>query len=917
MNPISSERWERVKDILQSALERDAVDQLPFIAAACSGDEALRLEVESLLAYQSRQQGFIETHAANLSQLLGDEPSPIVGQRIGVYRIVREIGRGGMGTVYLAERDDEQYRHQVAIKLVRRGMDTDLVVRRFKNERQILANLTHPNIAALLDGGTTEDGLPYFVMEYISGTPIDVYCDTRQLSIVERLKLFRTVCAAVQYAHRNLIVHRDLKPNNILVTDDGTPKLLDFGIAKLLDVDQASDLTQMTLAGRPMTPEYASPEQARGDVVTVASDVYSLGVVLYELLIGCRPYRFKSKLPHEISRVICEEPPAKPSTALSRTPDAATPAPDGAAAASAAIEISRKRGVEPKKLKHQLQGDLDNLVLMALRKEPERRYASVDQFSEDIRRYLECQPIRARRDTFLYRSGKFVERNRLAVAAAIVIVLLLIGGMVTTTRAARRAERRFNDVRTLANSFMFEFHDAIKDLQGATPARELVVRRALQYLDSLSQEAKGDESLQLELAAAYVKVGDVQGNHNFSNLGDTAGATASYRKAAEILEAAVSANPASMPVRRDLSVSYMKLGDMALQAGDAAAALASYRKVLGASETLSKADPTNFEARRALALAHHKVGNGLSATGDVTGSLEHHRSALTLREAVLKERPADVRAGREVSISYGRISRLLRDRGDLTGALETAHQGMTLSEQLAAAQPDNAEARRDVGIGYQDLGLIQIKMGDLTGALANFRKSLAIDEAMLAADPRNAGTQRDVAFGYSQIGDVLSLQEDYAGAGESYRKSVAILDAMSAADPSNAELPSEAATVYSTLGDVLLKAGDTIGADRACRKALSIREAAARLTGASEVAHAAVAQSLVQLGGLYASLGSNQNLPVFARRDHWRAAKSWYQRSLDAVLAIRKRTPTLPENTPAEDEIRRRLNACDAALASL
>jgi serine/threonine protein kinase/tetratricopeptide (TPR) repeat protein len=918
MSLMPPERWERVKNILQSALERDPADQPGFVAAACAGDEALRREVESLLAYQSREQRFIETSAAEIAvRLLGDHASPMDGRRIGVYRIVREIGRGGMGTVYLAERDDQQYRHEVAVKLVKRGMDSDLVIRRFKNERQILANLTHPNIAGLLDGGTTEDGLPYFVMEYVDGTPIDVYCDALQLRIVERLKLFRTVCAAVQYAHSNLIVHRDLKPGNILVTGDGTPKLLDFGIAKLLDVDQSADLTEMTLEGRPMTPEYASPEQARGESVTIASDVYSLGVVLYELLTGCRPYQFRSRLPQEVTRVICEEPPVKPSTALSRASDAAGVAGVASPVPSTADGISRKRGVDPGKLKRQLRGDLDNLVLMAMRKEPERRYASVDQLSEDIRRYLDRQPLRARRDTFVYRSRKFVDRNRLAVAAAMVILVILVGGILTTTRAARRAERRFNDVRTLANSFVFEFHDAIKDLQGATPARELVVRRALQYLDSLSQEAKGDRSLQLELAAAYVKIGDVQGNHNFSNLGDTTGATASYRKAVEILEGSVAADAAAVPARRDLSVSYLKLGDMALQTGDAAAALYNYRKALGAAETLHAADPSNPDVRRTVALSHHKVGNGLSATGDATGALEHHRSALTLREALRKQLPADIRAQREVAISCARISRLLRGRGDLTGALEYARRAAQLSEQLAAAQPDNAEARRDVGIDYQDLGLIQMKMGDLRGALEHFRKSLAIDEAAVAVDPRNAGARRDVAFGHSQIGDVLSQLKDYAGAGESYRTSVAILDALSAADPSNVELASDAAVVYSTLGDVLLQAGDAMGAAQNYRRALSIREAAARVTGASEVTHAAVAESLAQLGALYVSLGSNASLPAFARRDHWRAAKSWYQRSLDVVLAIQKRTTTPPENAPAIEDIRRRLDECAAALQSL
>ena len=912
MNP---ERWQRVKDLLQAALDRPPAEQQAFLSHECAGDDELRKEVESLLSYQSQEQRFIETSAADVAmRLLGQDDTAAVGQRIGPYRVIREIGRGGMGTVYLARRDDDQYQQQVAIKLVKRGMDTDHVIRRFRNERQILAGLTHPNIAALLDGGTTADGLPYFVMEYVDGTPLDDYCDAHRLGVAERLALFRTVCGAVHYAHQHLVVHRDLKPSNILITAEGAPKLLDFGIAKVLDVDRASDLTELTLAGRPMTPEYASPEQARGETITVVSDVYSLGVLLYELLTGRRPYQFTSPLPQDLTRVIADTHPDKPSTAIARAPSHRDPA--SAATADTPEAISQRRGVDPRRLKRQLQGDLDTLVLMAMRKEPHRRYASVEQLSDDIRRHLDRLPIRAQPDTFWYRAGKFVDRNRLGVATTALVLLLLIASVVTTTRAARRAERRFNDVRSLTNSLLFEFHDAIKDLPGATPARELVVRRALEYLDSLSQEAASDSSLQLELAGAYQRIGDVQGNHNFSNLGDTAGAMASYRKAAAIHEAVAAAHPGDVQARRDLALSHIKIGDMSAQTGDAAAALASYRQSLSVAQAALDSDATNAASRRSLAQASHKVGNALTAAGDVEGAIEHHRRALALRESLAAETPTNVRARREVSISHERLSKLLRRKGDLTGALAAARASMSISEGLVAADPNNAEARRDVGVSYQDVGLIEMKMGDLSGALEHFRKGLAIDQAMATADPKNAGAQRDVAFGLSTVGDVLAQMNDHAGAAEHHGRSAAILAGLAAADPQNAELPGDAATEYAELGDALLKTGDVGGAIDGHRKALALRDKIASVKGASAEVRAALAAACARSGALHLQLATRPGVSEPSRLEHWRTARSLYARSLDILTQIRA-AGAVPAGAPSIEEIARQLGVCDAALARL
>src|SRR5438477_1944079 len=405
---VTPERWKQIEAIFEQALELKANERAAFVQKSCTGDEELRREVESLLESHATAGGFIDDRSLFISEAGlkdGDEDVP-VGQLIGAYRIVRQIGRGGMGAVYLAERADEQYRRRVAIKVIKRGMDTDAVLRHFRKERQILADFDHPNIARLFDGGTTVNGLPYFVMEYIEGVPIDQHCTVSALSIEERLELFLQVCTAVSYAHCHTVIHRDVKPSNILVTSDGVPKLLDFGIAKMLQTTDSQE-SLVTAAGlRPMTPEYASPEQVHGEPVTTASDVYALGVILYELLTGTSPYRLASRAPHNVERAITEQEPTKPSTAIRDRNSKSRP--------------SRTGPFRNPKL---LRGDLDNIVLMALRKEPEHRYQSVEDFSQDIRRHLESRPVLARKDTLIYRAAKFVRRNLVLVGAASVCAL--------------------------------------------------------------------------------------------------------------------------------------------------------------------------------------------------------------------------------------------------------------------------------------------------------------------------------------------------------------------------------------------------------------------------------------------------------------------------------------------------------------
>lgn len=428
-------KWQKAKQIFQSALKLQGAERPAFIKEAASGDESVKSEVEALLEAHEEAGDFLQDTAFSAKDFFRPEPgASLSGKEIGTYKILAEIGRGGMGVVYLAERADAEFTKRVAVKLIKRGLDTDEIIGRFRNERQILANLEHPNIARLLDGGTTEDGLPFLVMEYVEGLPLNEFCAERDLGLSGKLKIFREVCAAVQYAHRNLIVHRDLKPSNILVDEYGIPKLLDFGIAKLLSAQNINERGQTATNFQVMTPEYASPEQMRGEIVTTATDVYSLGIVLYELLTGGRPFSFRNESLENIVHTICHSEPLKPSSMIN----------------------SKASGTDMAAAKHNpqsLRGDLDNIILMALRKEPERRYSSIEQFAEDIRRYQNGLPVIACEDSYSYRAGKFVQRNKVAAAAITGVGLSLVAGIIATTRQAGFA-RKQRDKATRINKFL-------------------------------------------------------------------------------------------------------------------------------------------------------------------------------------------------------------------------------------------------------------------------------------------------------------------------------------------------------------------------------------------------------------------------------------------------------------------------------
>ncbi len=539
-------RWQRVKDLFAAALEKDAADRNAFLDEACANDAALRAEVDSLLAAHDDTDDFIERPAAHRALDLEPETPPPswIGRRVGDYRIVGEVGRGGMSEVYKGVRDDDEYQKEVAIKVLRQGYSTKSLLKRFKVETQILASLDHPNIARLLDAGSTEEGLPYLVMEHIAGRPIDDYCRTHKLSLRARLDLFRTLCSAVQYVHQHLMVHGDLKCSNVLVSESGTVKLLDFGIARLLNPTPVTD--QKHTGFLAMTPEYASPEQIRGGPITTTSDVYSLGVVLYQLLTGVLPHKLRGDFSYELAMQIIDRAAVAPSIA--------------AKTAETGECTGYGRG---------LRGDLDNIVLMALEKDPARRYSSVEKLDDDLRRHVEGFPVAARSAGYLYPLGKFAGRHKAGIAAVGLIALTLVGGILTTLRQAQiaqqerhRAEQHFDKVRKLANVLMFDVHGAIQDLPGSTPARKMLVDNSLKYLEALSAESAGEPMLQRELASAYERVADVQGGFRTASLGDTTGAISSYRKALAMREALAAAPGATVEDRLNLALAQSRLREM-------------------------------------------------------------------------------------------------------------------------------------------------------------------------------------------------------------------------------------------------------------------------------------------------------------------------------------------------------------------
>ena len=704
---LSSERYRRLEPILDAALDLQPDERERYLAQVCAGDPALRAEVDALLAADARDTGVLERSSGEyIVELFGvlradgdHEPAaPALreGETVGAYRIVRSIAHGGMGEVFEAERADGQFEQKVALKLIRRGVESAETRRRFLQERRILARLQHPAIARLLDGGITDRDQPWFAMELIEGQAITAYCDVHRLPIERRLELFETVCEAVQYAHRNLIVHRDLKPSNIYVTPDGQVKLLDFGIAKLLPGGEVESTDETATQWRVLTPEYAAPEQVRGDAVTAATDVYALGVVLYQLLTGYRAHRFERSTPGEVERVVCEQMPAAPSRIVASA--ATYTRLDGSKDEIDPEQVAGDRSSTRDRLRRTLSGDLDTIVLTALRKEPERRYGSVEALREDLRRYRAKLPIEARPVSTAYRLGRFVQRQRLLVGAALLLLAVLVAGLAATTWQARRATREADRARAVRDFVVQLFQGANPEnaLGRQITAKELLQIGTLRVDSLLADQPEVHAELLTTLGSIHYMLGD-----HFRAESLALRALDRWRELGEM---------DGLPA----AVSLVELGRAYLGMDNFDAADSVFRQALRIRER--ELGPDHYDVTQLVgALASVAMGRGDYARAE---SLE------TRAYDFYRERFGDDHL--EVTHSLNRLAVLASDQGNLARADSLYTRAITIR-------------KRDLPADHPDLLTAMENHASLLGTMGRVDESIALLQDVLARRIRVQG----------------------------------------------------------------------------------------------------------------------------------------------------------------------------------
>ncbi len=782
---VDPDRWRRLETLFYQASDMDPRDRQPFLDQACGDDADMRREVESLLGAADHSLRYLRESAQEAARGIAASPA-FAGKLIGAWQVLESIGDGGMGRIYLARRADQAYEQKVAIKLMRAdfGADPAMLVR-FRLERQILAKLNHPNIARLLDGGVSAEGLPYLVMEYVEGVPIDTYCSEQHLSIEARLQLFRTVCGAVEYAHRNLVIHRDIKPANILVTPGGVPKLLDFGIARLLDPEFAG-MVRTRASQVLMTPEYASPEQVRGEVVTTSTDVYAMGVLLYELLSGSRPFRVRTDNPLEIARVVCEQTPQPP---------------------SAAAPIAQA---------NRIRADLDRIVMMAIRKEPERRYASVEQFSADVQAYLEGYPLQARTATWSYQASTFVRRHKAAVAVAALFSLALAGFGVGMGVLARRADRQRQTAERERQFLAGMFQSAAPDVaRGETITARTLLDRGAQRIDrELAAEPQVRASLLETIAEAYRSLGLFDESQKLAEKSlrlDNAAHGAVSRESVQVMEL---------------------LAELDRDKGEYAQAEPLLRKVLESTRaTFGAASPEAarvmgelgecfyWEAKddQAIALLREtlaidrkngpdygaEIRNYLALTLERKGNLDE--AYQLLQEAVEIDRRTRGTSSPDYAVSLHNLGSAMIDRGDLLGAEKTIGEAAEIRRTvLGTNHPDFA-------VSLNNLGYILLEEGAWQKAEPLMKEALDINTARLGpTNPR-------LAAPLSNWARVLQEKGDYAQAEQYFRRILTLLH------EAHADSTWPAAQIVANVGMLHFDQGQYREAEQYARQAMELR----------------------------------------------------------------------------------------------
>lgn len=914
---MDSEKWQKIKKIFNAAVELAPAEREAFLQNQSKAGADILAEARKLLSAENVER--FEKPFVNIAHLWQDDAAEdFVGRQIGEYKILREIGRGGMGIVFEARRETADFSQIVALKLLKRGMDSDQMLRRFRHERQILASLEHPNIARLLDGGVTENNLSFLAMEFVDGKPLDEFCAENHLSIAERLRLFMQICAAVSFAHSRLVVHRDLKPGNIFVTKNGTSKLLDFGIAKIVIPEENPISRTVTTLGM-MTPAYASPEQIRGEIVSTSSDIYSLGLILYELLTGVSAYDFPNKRPDEIARVICETEPPRPSSAVSKSKNE-TESFTNSTRNQNKRTSSKYEFPNPKSLR----GDLDNIVLKALRKEPARRYASVEQFAGDIRRHLEGLPVIARPDTFSYRFEKFVKRNRIYVMAGFLILLTLIGGIAATGWQAHRAEKqrraadeRFRQVRELANNIVFKYYDEAAKLPNSTRLREMFVKDSLAYFDSLAKDENADDNLRIELGRAFLQIAKVQGRAVSPNLGETAGAIENYRKGIEILEPLV-ANSSDAALQTELVNGYADYGAVLNQSGNASEAATVFQKMIRAGEQFTAQNPADAKLASRLAIGYLFWGDSLPVGENE--NIAVYKKALVIYENLVEKNPDDLNFNTNLAATAERIANAsvtlakaaredenLNLENRLLQEAETLlERNVRIGEKLVRLYPNQILPPAVLASAELYYGTLLIESEDYARALETIRKAEKFYRASLEMDQTSVGQKLEISVVEQKLALIYSRSGKIVESEKAFARALEMLDFLIDKDAENFDYLKMRGEAKFDYADEILRRGET-------EKARQIYKAAfEEMLETAKEKDARFAASLP--GAFYEKLGNCWLAESKTKNSNVENAVAEYRKALEIWQQFGARTISGIEQKDKPDILRRKIERLEQTL---